>query len=401
MTHQDRPFVLIFSPSPSGGLAEHTFYQARALEECGARVLCLVSPGFLGNRDLPSPCLRCLFDPPSGAPGLLRKLKLVFRMVANFWILAWNVICRRPSLVLLDSYVEYGAPFWVWPHWFMARVCAIQYAANLHDPVRNYQVGPAWWHRWSVRLGYLPLRFVLVHDVLPDPSPVPPGILTVQVPVGLYEFARENASADAPRQRWGVKPGQKVFLSFGYLRDNKNIDLVIRALVEVPDAFLVVAGSVASSHDKPFSYYMDLAASLGVSSRCHFSEGFVDDGQIGEMFLGADFVVLTYSASFHSQSGVLNIAARARRPVLASAGPGPLVECVRRYSLGVCVQPDSDSAIFEGMKLLVESPPVPCWEDYENAASWALNARRILEAAGIDEGCTGSTSSDTTESATH
>jgi hypothetical protein len=44
------PKILIFSPSASGGIAEHTYYQARALEQAGAKVVCLVSPLFLGAR---------------------------------------------------------------------------------------------------------------------------------------------------------------------------------------------------------------------------------------------------------------------------------------------------------------------------------------------------------------
>ena len=35
-------------------------------------------------------------------------------------------------------------------------------------------------------LAYLPLDFVLVHDKLPEPSPVPARVRVVQVPHGLY-----------------------------------------------------------------------------------------------------------------------------------------------------------------------------------------------------------------------
>jgi glycosyltransferase involved in cell wall biosynthesis len=375
--------VFIFSPATVGGVAEHTCYQGRALKSSGVAVLGLVSDGFLAGRPLAFETLPVLLPPPSGAPGIWRKLKLAFQIVANFWILAGQVWQRRPSLVLLDSYVEYLAPFWIWPHWFLARFCGIQYAANLHDPVRDHQVGPAWWHGWSVRLAYLPLKFVLVHDALPEPSPVPSGTAVVEVPVGLYELGETPTDAESLRRAWGVKPGQKVFLAFGFVRDNKNLDLAVRALAEVPDAFLVIAGSVASSHDRPFSFYHALASESGVSERCHFSEGFVDDEQLGALFAGTDYVLLTYSASFHSQSGVLSIAARARKPVLASAGPGPLLESVREFSLGLTVEPDSLAAIVLGMQELLASPPLPRWDDYEEAASWSVNAKRILEAAGI------------------
>jgi len=90
------------------------------------------------------------------------------------------------------------------------------------------------------------------------------------------------------RNEWGVLPGQKVFLSFGYVRDGKNIDLAIKALKQVPQAFLVIVGSVASTKDKPFQYYRDLAAEVGVEERCRFFEGFISDEELGRYFSAAD-----------------------------------------------------------------------------------------------------------------
>ena len=368
-----------------GGIAEHVFYQATALEKAGAKVICLVAPSFLDGRPAGFETVTCLGDPVSeGGLRLVKKFKMAWRIVANRLVLARQIWKRRPGLVLLDSYVEYFAPLWVWPHWLLARCRGVRYAANLHDPVRSFAIGPAWWHKLSVRLAYLPLDFVLVHDKLPEPSPVPSRVRVVQVPVGVYEISGPAVNADEIRRGWGLKSGQKVFLAFGYVRDGKNLDLAVRALDQVPEAFLVVAGSVASTKDKPFDHYRKLAAQLGVADRCHFAEGFVSDDDLGRYFAGADFVLLTYSASFHSQSGVLNIAARARKPVLASASPSPLIESVRKFNLGVAVDPDSPDAVVTGMKQLLSAPPSPRWEAYEAAASWAVNARGVLQAAGLE-----------------
>jgi glycosyltransferase involved in cell wall biosynthesis len=380
-----RAEILIFSPSVSGGVAEHTFYQARALEKAGAKVVCLVGPSFLAGRPTGFETVMCLKGPPvNKSPRWLKKLKMLWCISRNRLVLAVQIWKRRPGLVLLDSYVEYVAPLWVWPHWLLARIGRVRYAANLHDPVRNFQLGPAWWHRLSVRLAYLPLDFVLVHDKLPEPSPVPTRVRVVQVPHGLYEISGPPLNAEEIRQSWGVKEGQKVFLSFGFVRDGKNLDLAVRAVAQVMEVFLVVAGSVASAKDKPFAYYRELAARLGILDRCLFAEGFVADNELGKYFAGTDFVLLTYSASFHSQSGVLNLAARARKPVLASGSPSPLIEAIRKFKLGITVEPDSAAAIVNGMKQLLSAPPPPCWEEYEIAASWPANAQGVLRAAGLE-----------------
>lgn len=375
------PKILIFCPSAYGGIAEHTFYQTNALDKAGARVTCLVPPVFLNSRKTESETVVCLINPvTAGGQGIVHKMRLAWRIIANFWMLAWQVIKRRPDLVLLDSYVEYLSPFWVWPHWLLARVWGVKYAANLHDPVRSYAVGPAWWHRFSVRLAYLPLNFVIVHDESSESWPVPPRLRVVNAPVGMYEISAQPHDASTTRREWGVKVGQKVFLAFGFIRDGKNLDLVVRALTKVPEAFLVMAGSVASGNDKSFGFYRELAANLGVDDRCRFFEGFVTDADLGKYFACTDFVLLTYASSFHSQSGVLNLAARARKAVLASASRSPLIESVKKFNLGVTVEPDSVDAVAGGMGRLLTSAPSPHWEEYERAASWGANAKLILAA---------------------
>jgi len=381
-----KPRILIFAPSVSGGLAEYVFCQATALKQSGAEVTCLVAPSFLGGRPAEFEKIVCLGDPPvDSGSRLLKKLKMAWQIISGQWRLAWQIWKRRPDLVLLDSYLEYFAPLWVWPHWLLARLARVKYAANLHDPVRSYVVGPRWWHDWSVRLACLPLNFVLVHDQPPELTPVSARVRMVPVPHGLYEIGDHSGTVAEIRQEWGVKPSQKVFLAFGFVRNGKNLDLAIRALAKVPEAILVIAGSVASANDRPFSFYRNLANELGVANRCHFFEGFVSDVELGRFFSGTDFVLLTYAASFHSQSGVLNLAAHARRPVLASSAPGPLIESVNKYCLGVTVEPDSEAAVLRGMKVMLAEPPMPRWQEYEAAASWTVNAWEILKAAGLEK----------------
>ena len=176
-----------------------------------------------------------------------------------------------------------------------------------------------------------------------------------------------------------------VFLAFGFIRDNKNLDLVIRALVSCPEAYLVVMGKAQSQKDKPVSFYLNLAKELGVETRVKFYDAFVPDEKLGSYFAAADVVVLTYDGTFHSQSGVLNVAARARRPVLASSGESPLKDCVQKYNLGVFVAPDSEDAIARGMKQVASDEwrvtgCDPNWSGYEAYASWDVNVQRILDA---------------------
>jgi glycosyltransferase involved in cell wall biosynthesis len=375
--------VLFFCPAPLGGVAEHNHYQAKTLHALGVKVIVLASPGYLGGRELDYPVMRCLMQDSaeSSSSRLLRRISRSWHLVGNQWRFAWEIFHRRPSLAMAACYAEYLSPFWVWPHLLLAYRLNQLYGANLHDPVRDYQIGPHWWHHLSVWLAYLPLRFGLVHQRLLSPSPVPTHIELFEAPVGLYELAESIEDPAEIRKSWQVPPGVKVFLSFGFIRDNKNLDLVIRALAAYPDTFLVVLGKVQSAKDRPLAFYIKLAEEMGVSGRTRFSSEFVPEEKLAGYFAAADFIVLTYSLSFRSQSGVLSIAARARRPVLASSGPSPMEDSIREFSLGIFVAPDSASSLGEGIgALLRHAFPEPRWDDYAAYASWRTNAKVLLHA---------------------
>lgn len=382
-----KPKVLVYASMPSGGIAEHTYYQAKELNRLGWTTICLATPSFLDGREGPFELRKILLDlPPSGRAKLIRRFQQIFGLLANWWILAWQVFIERPDFVLLDAYAEYFSPLWVWPHWLLSRGLAIPYAVNVHDPVRKHRFGSKTWHRWSVWLAYTPINVALVHSPAKPEAMVPGWVRLVEVPVGIYEFRSSGASSANMPKKWGLRGEQRAFLSFGYIRDSKNLDLAIQALKEATNAFLVIAGAVNSAAERPFSFYRSLATECGVESRCHFEEGFVSDEALGVLFENTDFVLLSYASSFHSQSGVLNIAARARKPVLASAAPGPLVEAVSRYKLGVVVAPDSSEAIARGMHELLLADCRPGWEEYEAFASWETNIKRLLGAIKGENG---------------
>jgi glycosyltransferase involved in cell wall biosynthesis len=391
---------LIYCPTSQGGIAEHANYQARALQrwaaassQCGVGSVCevflLCGSDFLDGREVG--CKKTeifnfqfsFFGCLAGRLGKLLDRSL--QILVDQWRLASEVMRRRPDFVLISSYSEYLSPLWIWPHWILARLFGVIYIANLHDPVRDFQVGPRWWHELSVKMAYWPISIGIVHQRLPEPTPVPAYVKVVEAPVGVYDLQESPENPAEIRAGWGIPDSGVVFLAFGYIRDNKNLDLVIRALAEFPQAHLIVMGKAQSQKDKPVEFYRKLADELDMSGRVKFFATFVPDEKLASYFAAADVVVLTYDKSFHSQSGVLNVAARARRPVLASAGESPLKDCVQKFRLGVFVEPDDMRALKEGIKKISScqwraSSGEPDWQGYETFASWDVNVAKILDA---------------------
>lgn len=388
--------ILVFNPGNQGGIVKYAWHQADELARLGCSVTVLCDKR---SEVEAASRARSLFglvpDSPKGKSRsrLVRLFSLVRQLLTNQAVL-FRVICdRRPDAVLLSSYGEYLSPIWVWLQLAASKLIGVTFVAVLHDPVRNFVVGPSWWHKMSVQMAYWPLAAVFVHQKPPLEAEIPSKVRVFEVPHGLFPVGKPTRSREDLRRGWGIPEEGVVFLSFGFIRDSKNLDLLIRALPDNPNAYLVVAGRVQSeSVNKPVAFYEQFARDLGVSQRLRFIVEFIPDEVIVGYFQAADVLALTYSTSFRSQSGVLNTAAHVDKPLLASCGPGPLRDCVEKFGLGEFVAPDDAQAVSAGMARLINfvnasrrCEPLPAqsprmdWAGYRDYASWDRNARIVME----------------------
>jgi len=380
--------VLLFSRSVDGGISEYMHAQGNELARRGLAVVMLAPRRFIAAHPAREYAARTLPAVPDEIRSrLLRRALFAVFAILNPFILAWQIVLLRPRFVLLDSMSELFAPLWAWPHRLLARFGGVRYVATLHDPVRERALGAAWWHLWSLRAAYAPLSIGLVHDLAAaKKAGVPPHIRLVEVPHGIFPVAADGSGVDL-RATLGIDPAAPVALSFGYVVDRKNLGLAIDALAAVPELHLIIAGRRGSTQDRAPESYKVQAERLGVAGRCHIVDRFIDDAELDALFRAADFLLMTYSGAFVSQSGVLHVAANWSRPVLASGGPGPMVETVRRYKLGEVVAPDSVEALAGGMRRMIgrsdSAADKEAWQRFRDEASWARNVDLLLGA--VDE----------------
>jgi glycosyltransferase involved in cell wall biosynthesis len=164
-------------------------------------------------------------------------------------------------------------------------------------------------------------------------------------------------------------PRGRTLLFFGLIRDYKGLDVLIRALPDVPDARLVVAGDPVD----PIEPARELARDTGVADRVEWRLGYLPDSVVRDSIAAAAAVVLPYRRL--DSSGVLATAIGYRRPVVVT-DVGSLGEIVREFGAGEVVPPDDAAALAAACTRLLEP------EALAAAARGAEAAARALTWAG-------------------
>src|ERR1039458_7592062 len=157
--------LLCYCPFSTGGIVDYADAQAAALAACGVDLTILTT-----ERQLAATLGPCSVAGLQDECGRLDSRSRVIRQVrrsglicSNIGVLKGWLLASGIRYVLFASFSEYAAPLWSRQLNTLAR-SGIRFGAMLHDPVRNYVAGPAWWHRWSVRAGYSFLSEAFVHE---------------------------------------------------------------------------------------------------------------------------------------------------------------------------------------------------------------------------------------------
>ncbi len=367
-----------FSQENSGGLADYAREQARALRASGVCVQFVTTPSVAGGIQNPaSGMVPILAESPVPQPKggkFARRLRTMSWILGNMRTLARWIEQEEVKQVLIGAYMEYFAPLWA-PQFQRLAQRGVIFGSVVHDPVRQTRIGPRWFHRRSIGDAYSFLSEAFVHDPI-DLDTVRPvkHLRTTVIPHGPYHFPPAASSRDKVRAELGIPADTLLLLAFGHIRNAKNLDLALRAMVSNPKAHLLVAGKELSATQRPASYYQELAVQLGVADRCRWRTGFVRDDEVGNFFAACDLVLLTYNAGFRSASGVLNVAVQYRKPCLASGGEGNLKTSVAKHGIGLWIEPDDVKALSQALTSWRPGLLRPDWDGYERENSWERNA---------------------------
>lgn len=373
--------LIVLSTSAYGGISDYLHVQANALVDQGVAVTMVGPMDGVRQDGARYQFVPLWHQPRKSEARLIQKAAFVLNLLSNMRRFATFLAQRPERFVLVGAFFEYVAPLWAGQFRRLANR-GWKFATVIHDPVRDYVVGPKWWHRKSIKAGYSFVSVGFVHgrtEEIKDAT----GVELVTVPFGQFPFPDASETRDQIRQSFGIPVDATVVLSFGHLRDGKNLDLLIKAIADLPNTHLIIAGKEQSGGQKPASYYRAIATELGISNRCHFEIRYIVDSEIGNFFAAADFNALTYSRDFRSASGALAVATHYRKPSLASSGESPLKHVIQEYKIGVWVEPDCVDSIRDGLQKIGEVANCCEWDRYEIENSWSQNAIIVANTMGI------------------
>jgi len=167
----------------------------------------------------------------------------------------------------------------------------------------------------------------------------PPHTLTPTLfcPHPLYDnFGLPVLKSDA-LQKLNLDPSYHYILFFGFIRDYKGLDLLLRAFADKrfqdKPLKLIIAGEFYCD-PKP---YLEIIEKNNLTDRVIMSNDFIPDSQVVNYFCAADLVVQPYKNA--TQSGVTQIAYHFNKPMIIT-DVGGLSEIVPDNRVGYVVKPE-------------------------------------------------------------
>jgi glycosyltransferase involved in cell wall biosynthesis len=166
-----------------------------------------------------------------------------------------------------------------------------------------------------------------------------PHVPIRQAALPVYDCYRAAADRDSTRARLGLS--KRTLLFFGYVREYKGLEYLLRALPLVArevDVELLIVGEFYDDRSR----YDALVEELAIGDRVRIVAEHVPDEAVGDYFAASDLVVLPYVSA--TQSGITQIAYAFGLPVV-STDVGGLPEVVRDGVTGYTVPPRDPEAL--------------------------------------------------------
>ena len=151
------------------------------------------------------------------------------------------------------------------------------------------------------------------------------------LPHPIYDVFGMKTSKKEARNKLSLNLDDRYLLFFGFIRDYKGLDLILRAIsdsrVRSLGVKLIIAGEFYNNKNK----YIDLINELNINDYVIMKDNFISNEDVKYYFCAADMITQTYHSA--TQSGVTQIAYSLERPMLVT-NVGGLAEIVPDRRVG-------------------------------------------------------------------
>ncbi len=316
-----------------GGLAAMNERLARQLMEEGHEVVIynftLQYPGFL----FPGKTQYTDEKAPEGI-RIVRKINSV--NPCNWWKVGRELKKLCPDLIIIKFWIPFMGPAFG----TIARLAR----RNRHTRVvciadnmipHEKRIGDRMFTVWFT--GGVDGYIAMSHEVYDDIGKLVRSPERRYTPHPVYDHYGEIISREQALRELKLDPDYRYLLFFGFIRDYKGLDLLLRALADsrLKDypVRLIVAGEFYSDGE----FYVDLIRQLKLEDRVILHTDYIPNDRINQYFCAADLVVQPYKTA--TQSGVTQIGYHFNKAMLVTK-VGGLGEIIADGRSGYVVDPE-------------------------------------------------------------
>jgi len=255
----------------------------------------------------------------------------------NWLQVAKDLSHHRPQVVTFQWWHPFFAPCYAAILARLKKLCPTATRLLISHNVRPHETFPG--QDFATRLVAHQCSGVIVYsqsecDLM---RRVAPGASVRIADYPLLQTTRSLPPREEAQQRLGVSG--RVLLFFGYIRKYKGVDLLLRALAQVPQA-LNVSLLIVGEFYEPIERYQSLIKELGLSQRVQILNRYVGEPEWPDLFAASDALVLPYRSA--SQSMSIALAYGFGKPVIVSR-VGGLAEAVEEGRTGFIADPTPDA----------------------------------------------------------
>lgn len=251
------------------------------------------------------------------------------------WLRAARLISRQhPQVTTFQWWHPFFAPCYATILARLKKLCPTAPRLLISHNVRPHEAFPG--QDFATRVVTRLCSGVIVHSqseqelmrtIAPDAS-----VRIIEYP--LLQTRRSLPPREEAQQRLGVSG--RVLLFFGYVRTYKGVDVLLRALAQVPQS-VEVSLLIAGEFYEPVDVYRSLIEELGISQRVQIVNRYIAEPEWPDLFAASDALVLPYRTA--SQSMSIALAYGFGKPVIVTR-VGGLAEAVEDGHTGLIADPE-------------------------------------------------------------